>query len=590
MVREFSANVKDIKAVLRTEGKSYEIPRYQRGYSWKNSQVSSFWNDLIEEEYGLFIGTILMNQGDKLGQRVEIIDGQQRLLTITILFSSIRDALEKIGGGGAYRAVQAIQERYIEHEEGFDEEKEVKILVSKSIRNYFENLIVSYPRNEEDIEPTTDEEKRVRATKKFFDSNIKKSLKSIDGDGDKIAWLKGLADRVGRLKVVAIDVSDQEDAYTVFESVNAKGAQLTLADILKSLIFRRVPETAEEDRAQRQWDKMIANLDGTGFTISKFIRYYWLSKFGFLTETKLYSAIKDKLEREGTMTWEELLDELVSNSRNLRVLKDAEYDSFYDYNSTRQVTNALKGISLMNVSQVYVLLMSMHRNMSMKKKWEREFKALEDFSFNYHTVGKGQAVRVEKKYSEWAQQIENLNKIEDKEKRSGELEEILKRALSNLQELRDQYVPEVVFIPGFIQELDYSKARQRPLIAYVLKRIDDHYSGGTGEYVINPHKVNLEHVLPQKPEQWNLDSSDVEEYVNEIGNLTILSKKLNSEAGNKPLKEKITILEKSEITITQSLVRSINEEGVVWNEDSIHNRSMELAKTSYDEIWNLGSR
>ena len=57
----------------------------------------------------------------------------------------------------------------------------------------------------------------------------------------------------------------------------------------------------------------------------------------------------------------------------------------------------------------------------LKKKWEREFKALEDFSFNYHTVGKGQAVRVEKKYSEWAQQIENLNKIEDKEKRSGEV-------------------------------------------------------------------------------------------------------------------------------------------------------------------------
>ena len=110
---------------------------------------------------------------------------------------------------------------------------------------------------------------------------------------------------------------------------------------------------------------------------------------------------------------------------------------------------------------------------------EESSRLSEDFSFNYHTVGKGQAVRVEKKYSEWAQQIENLNKIEDKEKRV-ESEEILKRALSNLQELRDQYVPEVVFIPGFIQELDYSKARQLPLIAYVLKRIDDHHQGGPG--------------------------------------------------------------------------------------------------------------
>ena len=92
MVREFTADVKEIKSVLRTEGKSYEIPRYQRGYSWRNAQVSTFWTDLTQEDIGLFIGTILMNQGDRLGDRVEIIDGQQRLLTITILFSSIRDA------------------------------------------------------------------------------------------------------------------------------------------------------------------------------------------------------------------------------------------------------------------------------------------------------------------------------------------------------------------------------------------------------------------------------------------------------------------------------------------------------------------
>ena len=65
------------------------------------------------EEYGLFIGTILMNQGDAR-KRVEIIDGRRSVFDDCILFSSTRDALEKIGGGGAYRAVQAIQERYIE--------------------------------------------------------------------------------------------------------------------------------------------------------------------------------------------------------------------------------------------------------------------------------------------------------------------------------------------------------------------------------------------------------------------------------------------------------------------------------------------
>ena len=152
---------------------------------------------------------------------------------------------------------------------------------------------------------STDEEKRVRTARQFFDSAIRKELGHIKGDVEKISWLlTTLLRKVERLKVVRIGVGNPDDAYTVFESVNAKGAALTLADILKSLIFRRVKKVGDEDIAQKQWDRIQANLDGTGFTLSRFIRYYWLSNFEFLTESKLYSAIKEKLEVEKAITWE----------------------------------------------------------------------------------------------------------------------------------------------------------------------------------------------------------------------------------------------------------------------------------------------
>tara|TARA_B100001250_G_scaffold122003_1_gene103513 strand:- start:75 stop:1844 length:1770 start_codon:yes stop_codon:yes gene_type:complete len=589
MVREFSADVKEIRNILRTDDSTYIIPRYQRGYSWKRPQISALWDDMMEEEFGLFIGTILLNQGDDREDRVQIIDGQQRLLTITVLLSSIRDALEKIGGGGAERRAGKIQLMYIQDEEY--EDRINKIQTARKIRDFFDEVIVEPRRGRKVREAITDEEKRVRAARAFFDSKISGYTKGIKGEVEKITHLESLIKRVEKLSVVAINVENPEDAYKVFESVNAKGAALTLADILKSLIFRRIPPTSEEDSAQVQWDKINSNLEGTGFSISKFIRYYWLSKYGFLTESKLYSAIKDKLEKEKGLTWGELLDDLVSNSRSLKRLKEADHEDFTNYRSPRKISNGLKGISLMNVSQVYVLLLAIHRNQSMKEKWEREIEVLERFCFNYHAIGKQQAVRVEKKYSQYAIEIEKLNELEDggmdHGKRAGMLEEILKGMISDFKGVKGEYVTHDVFISRFVEELDYSKPAKRGMIKYALQRINNHYTGGTGELSIDETMVNLEHVLPQRPAEWGLSETDVEEYVNRIGNLTLLSKKLNSQAGNMPLKGKFPKLEESELEITKRLVEYIKDSGMAWNRKMILDRSTNLASLSYNEIWKL---
>ena len=89
MVKHFDASVKKLEAIFFNDGKFYNIPRYQRSYAWKSSQVETFWNDLCENENGMFLGTILLNASDETNNdlRVEIIDGQQRILTITILLS-----------------------------------------------------------------------------------------------------------------------------------------------------------------------------------------------------------------------------------------------------------------------------------------------------------------------------------------------------------------------------------------------------------------------------------------------------------------------------------------------------------------------
>ena len=181
MVREFNAQVKQINAILRNEGKFYSIPRYQRGYAWMRSQYDTFWNDLIEEEWDLFIGTILLNS-EGTGEdedRVEVIDGQQRLLTITILLSSIRDALDSLG---FEREAAGIQGQYIARQEwiGEDEKKPV-ILTGEKLRDFFENRIQKYPLQKDApiLEANNDEEKRVKAARSFFDRQLRDGLKTF---------------------------------------------------------------------------------------------------------------------------------------------------------------------------------------------------------------------------------------------------------------------------------------------------------------------------------------------------------------------------------------------------------------------------
>lgn len=592
-IGSFTASDKMVKTVLRSDGTLYSIPRYQRGYAWKRSQYETLWNDIIEQldklDTGLFIGTVLLNHGEHEHSRVEVIDGQQRLLTLTILLSSIRDSLHELQ---QYDFASQIHRNYIADSEYAGEEQIPKIIPGDKLQSYFRIMVQDYPKvtTLDDLDAKTDEEKNVKNCKNFYDNKVKQMVKKIPKSemSQKIATLVSLTKCIEKITVVTINVDHEEDAYTVFESVNAKGTALTLADILKNMIFRRLkPETTEDDFAQNQWDKILKNLDSTNFSMSKFIRYHWLSKYEFLTESKLYSAIKQKLDRDKTLTWAEFLDDLVADSLLIKNLINPEIADFPSIKSPRRVVNSLNAISSMGVSQCYVLLLSMNRNLYMKKRWERDIEFLENFCFNYHTVGKLQAVRVEKKYSDYARKIENINSSSEEDK-SGILEEELKKMIQELSNLKNEFVTQEHFQNQFISNIQYSKNKaKRHLLGYVLLKINNHMAGGTGELKVDPLMTNIEHIMPQKPEQWGYEPEDVSDFINEIGNLTLLSKKLNSKGGARVMEYKKPLLAESELAITKNLLHYISNNEDIWDETIIKNRSKILADICYTSIWKI---
>jgi hypothetical protein len=124
------------------------------------------------------------------------------------------------------------------------------------------------------------------------------------------------------------------------------------------------------------------------------------------------------------------------------------------------------------------------------------------------------------------------------------------------------------------------------LIKYILARIDGHFRQ-TDEHRIDFDNVNIEHILPQNPsKEWGLSKKEIKNYVNLLGNLTLVSRVINSKVQNGPIDQKLPELAKSELPITQKLVErlvSLNN----WDQNHIIERQDELANLAYNHIWNL---
>jgi Protein of unknown function (DUF1524) len=97
--------------------------------------------------------------------------------------------------------------------------------------------------------------------------------------------------------------------------------------------------------------------------------------------------------------------------------------------------------------------------------------------------------------------------------------------------------------------------------------------------------LNIEHILPQDPKEWKLSKKEVKDYVNRLGNLTLISKKINGPMGNKPLEEKVKLFKDSTLNINNELLEKFKSLDYKWDEKEIDNRQREMAEYAYDVVW-----
>lgn len=295
-------------------------------------------------------------------------------------------------------------------------------------------------------------------------------------------------------------------------------------------------------------------------------------------EKALYRAIKNRIT-----DWPQLLADLRQDSIVFNIILEGVEQDFKAYKHGDKIFDAIFAFRLMRVSQCFVFLLSILRNYEkLGTDPTRIIKFIERFTFQYSTVCKLPTNRVEKIYSKYALKIEEVIAFGEDKKTPGKIQAIFQELE---KELRDATPSEQEFKMRFM-ELAYKNTEEgRKIIKYVLARMNS-YLSATDEHKINFNSVNIEHILPRNPHKdWKLAKKEIAGYVNKLGNLTLLSTKLNSQAQNLTIDKKLSELQISELAITKDVVQFIDQNGNNWNETLIMARHVNFAELAFRKIW-----
>jgi len=569
---EFKAQDKLIKDVLFSGTNKFRIPRYQRPYSWGIDQINEFWNDLDNEKESYFLGGFIFNYESEKDGYIDVIDGQQRILTITIFIAVLRDICKNINRDLS----RIIQTSGIAFVDPYTMDQTYKVEVGDSTREYFEKYIQSGENHIYGNKGITKEEKSIYNAYDFFHKKVTKSVEGKQDKASKVDWINDIRKRLDGLNVIKIEIQSEEDAYEIFETTNARGVDLSVSDLLKNVILKHISKEKKEI-AKDTWERITKNIENSNTELKKFIRYYWLSKYSFVTDKKLFKAIKNEIVNH--KAWGNLLIELEKDSINWFKIAEGNESEFSDNNYESKIFPSVEGLRIMKVEQCNVFLLSILRNIDKIKTSPIDvIKFIENFTFQYSAINKLPGNKVEKLYSKYAVKVDKIVTDDLPKHIPGRIQQCFHSIIEELKELLEK---EQYFLDNF-NKVTYKK---KSLSQYILARINNHMEL-TNEKNINFNNVNIEHILPQKPEKWALSQSEVSSYVHLLGNLTLLHDGLNRTVGNDTLSKKLIHLKKSQLEITKDFIKNINDENT-WGEEEIKERQTRFGKLAYNEIWKI---
>lgn len=579
----------------------YMVPLFQRPYVWNVSdQWEPLWEDirLLAEEIlhrkearPHFLGAIVLDQiPNPAGhlERRQVVDGQQRLTTIQILLEAFADICVEAGVDKYDRALWKLTRNDDPISE--DPDEEFKVWPTNADRSHFCRVM----RAESPAEVLSMYERSTHAkwiehpigdAYLFFHRQIEDWLNTV-GDGDLETGVHALYSAVrDNVRVVAIDLTEEDDAQVIFETLNARGTPLLPSDLVKNFLFHKAEVGEKElkrlhddywarfDQDSDYWREEVGRGHARRARIDTFLQHYLALKMQSQVHvSRLYTDYRSYGERD-------LTDGVEGELRDLRRLADT-YRSFEKQPSSSRTGVFFDRLRTMNVTSAYPFLLALFDEPRLEGEAEREavLRAVESFLVRrmvcrLSTRGYGRL---------FIELMQAFTEAHD---------EYLEAVVSFLGESEGdarRWPDDKEFLENWMTVPVYSRLAQSR-VRMLLEAIEGRLRTTKSEHLEFAETLTIEHLLPQSWQAHYPLPADVpvekaqlerEKLLHTLGNLTLVTKSLNPAVSNGPwARKKEEILHHSALALNRGL-RDTSE----WNEEAVQSRG----RTLFDEarlVW-----
>lgn len=544
-------------------GRTFSVPPYQRDYSWNNEEWDDLWSDIVElrdrPKERHYMGAVLVKS--KTDFEFLVIDGQQRLATLSLFALAVAKRLRTLADGGldaeANRSrAQALHDRFIGEKDPASLLEASRLSLNETDNGFYRDYLVQ--------DRTPSNPRALQGSKRQIWDCYCFFLRKLEGDprlrsdGEELA--KFLSLTVARqLLFIMITVEDELNAYTVFETLNARGVSLTTTDLLKNYLLSRVETPSNVDDLHRRWRTLVGTVKEGRFP--DFLRYHLLSRYSRIRRPNLFKIVRDQFRTLPEVF--ELLEQLESRAEIFAALTDSSHDYWKDLPEARPF---IREQILFRVRQMTPLLFTVWERFS-KQDFVRVLKFVSVISFRYNIVSALSRSELEPAYSQAAKAVANGETVTPG---------AVFRTLDAI------YVDDEKMAQDFSRLWINTHGVRKKVVRYILTRLEADASEGIVDPDVDPGSI--EHILPENPgETWEEEFARErhEAFLYRIGNLTLLEKKANRDIGNRPYADKVAVYERSSYALTRQVAEIAPEE---WTPALVEHRQKKLAARAV-QIW-----
>ncbi len=547
----------------------YKIPQYQRPYKWEDEQVYKLWDDIYDafenNEENYFLGSIITAKprDNEKSAYVDVVDGQQRLTTLMILFCVIRDVFPDINEDNNAENPFAVDidtiSASISH---LGKADRLKLYTHSQHQSDFHNFIISGNTNElkkpYKYQIKSDEEPKY----KFINTAVIFRNKLTDlGKETSEEMINYLFNQV---KIIRIDCKNRDFAIKLFQVLNDRGMDLTAADLIKSFLLEKLyskykddPDTSKikEERFIADWRDMEQTIKTCDINLNDLFIIYEYYILGQNPKKSLYDELQDAFSPLDP-------NEVIAD---IKKFANTYYQSIFE--SRDSIIYSLWYIRW-NMYWKSISLTALHTNYS---EFEILIKELRRFYYLYWIAGKtlSQIKQTSFNLIKWIKENKSMSEISKELNEKLEKDNIISMALYNLT---SEQIASELWCKPLLLMMEYNAT-------------DD----SKNAFIDLTHDLHLEHILPVKYEkfaEWDHISKDIAaKWLNSAGNITLLSGAKNIEASNNPFSVKMDVYKgkgkydtKDEkitaFAITQQIVNNYNsnKNGQQWDLESMTDR------------------